>query len=115
MELVIDRAPQYPGRVTITPVSGNTYTITRADHPTQTGTQIDAGLLNGYLGFDNLNTTFGSDGSITQTDPNTGATRTVTFNSNGTITETLAQGGRSITKTTTFNSDGSIREAVSTT
>ena len=115
MELVIDRAPQYPGRVTITPVSGNTYTITRADQPTQTGTQIDAGLLNSYLGFDNLNTTFNDDGTITQADPNTGASRTVTFNSNGTITETLAQGGRSITKTTTFNGDGSIREAVSTT
>lgn len=115
MELVIDRAPQYPGRVTISPVSGNTYDITRADQPTQAGTQIDAGLLNSYLGFDNLNTTFNDDGTITQADPNTGASRTVTFNSNGTITETLAQGGRSITKTTTFNGDGSIREAVSTT
>ena len=115
MELVIDRAPQYPGRVTISPVSGNTYDITRADQPTQAGTQIDAGLLNSYLGFDNLNTTFGSDGSITQTDPNTGATLKTTFNSDGSITETLSQNGRSITKTTTFNGDGSIREAVSTT
>lgn len=114
MQLVKNRVPQYPGRVTITPVSGNTYTITRADQPTQTGTQIDAGLLNSYLGFDNLNTTFNSDGSITQADPNTGASRTVTFNSNGTITETLAQGGDSISKTTTFNSDGSIEEEVTT-
>lgn len=115
MELVIDRASRYPGRVNLAPVSGTTYTMTRADQPTQEGTQIDAGLLNSYLGFDNLNTTFNSNGSITQTDPNTGATRTVVFNSNGTITETLAQGGRSITKTTTFNSDGSIEEEVSTT
>lgn len=110
MELVIDRAPQYPGRVTITPVSGNTYTITRADQPTQPGTQIDAGLLNSYLGFDNLNTTFGSDGSITQTDPNTGATLKTTFNSDGSITETLSQNGRSITKRTSFGSDGNIQE-----
>ena len=110
MELVIDRAPQYPGRVTITPVSGNTYTITRADQPTQAGTQIDAGLLNSYLGFDNLNTTFGSDGSITQTDPNTGATLKTTFNSDGSITETLSQNGRSITKRTSFESNGNIQE-----
>ena len=110
MELVIDRAPQYPGRVTITPVSGNTYTITRADQPTQPGTQIDAGLFNSYLGFDNLNTTFGSDGSITQTDPNTGATLKTTFNSDGSITETLSQNGRSITKRTSFGSNGNIQE-----
>lgn len=114
MQLVKNRAPQYPGRVTLTPVSGNTYDLARADQPTQGGTAINAQLLNGLAGFSNMETTFNADGSITQTDATTGATLTTVFNSDGTITETLAQGGDSISKTTTFNSDGSIEEEVTT-
>lgn len=44
-----DRVPLYPGRVTLTPVSGqaNTYDLTRADQPTQEGTPLNkASLLN---------------------------------------------------------------------
>ena len=44
-----DRTPKYPGRVTILPVQGleNTYTMERADEPTQPGTPLNkATLLN---------------------------------------------------------------------
>ena len=42
-----DRVPLYPGRVKLTPVSGqeNTYDMTRADQPTQEGTPINKATL----------------------------------------------------------------------
>ena len=42
-----DRVPLYPGRVTLTPVSGqtNTYDMARADQPTQEGTPLNKGTL----------------------------------------------------------------------
>lgn len=42
-----DRVPLYPGRVTLTPVSGqaNTYDLTRADQPTQEGTPLNKATL----------------------------------------------------------------------
>ena len=42
-----DRVPLYPGRVTLTPVSGqaNTYDLTRADQPTQEGTPLNKANL----------------------------------------------------------------------
>lgn len=46
-----DRVPLYPGRVMLTPVSGqaNTYDMTRADQPTQEGTPLNkATLLKDY-------------------------------------------------------------------
>ncbi len=44
---VVDRVPTYPGRVKLTPVSGqtNTYDLVRADSPTQEGTPINKALL----------------------------------------------------------------------
>lgn len=44
---VLDRIPTYPGRVTLTPVSGqtNTYDLVRADQPIQEGTPINKALL----------------------------------------------------------------------
>ena len=38
-----DRVPLYPGRVTLTPVSGqaNTYDMVRADQPTEEGTPLN--------------------------------------------------------------------------
>ncbi len=44
---VVDRAPRYPGRVRLTPVSGqpNVYDMTRADQPSHTGTPINKKLL----------------------------------------------------------------------
>lgn len=42
-----DRVPLYPGRVTLTPVQGlaNTYTMARADQPTQEGTPLNKASL----------------------------------------------------------------------
>ena len=44
---VVDRVPLYPGRVKLTPVSGqaNTYDMVRADQPTQEGTPINKALF----------------------------------------------------------------------
>lgn len=44
---VVDRIPTYPGRVTLTPVSGqtNTYDLVRADQPIEEGTPINKALL----------------------------------------------------------------------
>ena len=42
-----DRIPTYPGRVTLTPVSGqeNTYDLLRADEPSQVGTPLNTATL----------------------------------------------------------------------
>lgn len=42
-----DRVPTYPGRVKLTPVSGqeNTYDMVRADEPTQEGTPLNKASL----------------------------------------------------------------------
>ena len=40
-----NRVPLYPGRVTLTPVSGNTYDMERADQPTQEGTPLNRDTL----------------------------------------------------------------------
>lgn len=42
-----DRIPTYPGRVTLTPVSGqeNTYDLVRADEPTEAGTALNKANL----------------------------------------------------------------------
>lgn len=116
MEFIKDRVPTYAGRVKLTPVSGsaNVYDLIRDDSPLVVGTPINKALLNGIYGFDNITTTFNSDGSITQTDPNTGTSIKTTFNANGSITETMeSSNGDTQTKTTTFNSNGSITEVVS--
>lgn len=44
---VLDRIPTYPGRVTLTPVSGqeNTYDLVRADQPIEVGTPINKALF----------------------------------------------------------------------
>ena len=58
MQLVKNRVPRYPGRVDLSPVSGNVYDMTRADQPTQAGTPVNAELLNAIYGFDNVKTVF---------------------------------------------------------
>ena len=44
---VLDRIPTYPGRVTLTPVSGqeNTFDLVRADQPIEVGTPINKALF----------------------------------------------------------------------
>lgn len=78
---------------------------------TQVGTPINRANLMAMQGFIGNTITF-EDGKIIETNAN-GDTMTVTFNSDGSITETfVGKSGKTLTKTTTFNSDGSISEAV---
>ena len=46
-----DRVPKYPGRITLEPVAGavNTYTMTRADEPTEAGTPLDKATFNSII------------------------------------------------------------------
>ena len=46
-----DRIPTHPGRVTLEPVEGavNTYTMARADEPTEAGTPIDKATLDSII------------------------------------------------------------------
>ena len=57
---VLDRIPTYPGRVKLTPVSGqtNTYDLVRADQPIQEGTPINKAL------FDRKADTLGEDVTV---------------------------------------------------
>lgn len=115
MDLVKDRTPLYPGRVRLTPVSGqsNVYDMSRNDSPTQEGSKINAYMLNAIYGFDNITTSFKSDGSIEQYDSNTGGKIITKFLSNGSIEQILQDNsGNSIKKTTTFNPNGSIQEVL---
>lgn len=113
MQLVKNRVPRYPGRVDLSPVSGNVYDMTRADQPTQAGTPVNAELLNAIYGFDNVETTFQRNGNILQRDPNTGAQILTHFNSDGSIIETFSQGSApALVKTTIFEADGSISEVL---
>ena len=45
----LDRVPAHPGRITLTPVTGqaNTYDMARADSPTETGTPLDKATFDG--------------------------------------------------------------------
>lgn len=47
----LDRVPQYPGRITLEPVAGavNTYTMERADEPTEAGTPLDKATFNSII------------------------------------------------------------------
>lgn len=112
MRVVQNRVPKHPGRVELTQVDTNIYDMNRADEPTQEGTPVNAALLNAIFGFDNITTVFQEDGTIVQTDPVTGSTKTTTFNEDGSITEVMQTGDISLTKTTTFHEDGSISEVV---
>jgi len=77
----------------------------------QRGTIVGRKLFMALQGFEAKTTTFGDDGSITETNE-LGQTKKTTFNADGSITETFT-GEKTITKTTTFNEDGSITEAIS--
>ena len=111
---VIDRVPTNAGRVILAPVSGqeNTYDMVRADNPRQEGTPMNRDLFMQMQGFEAGTVTFNTDGSITETG-STGTRKTV-FNSDGSITETFTgTSGMVIVKKTTFNSDGSISTSIS--
>ena len=84
-----------------------------ADDPVEEGTPVNRKLLMDLQGFAAKATVFEADGSITETDPDTGAVKTTTFPSSSRIVETLVKDGSSITKTTTFLANGNIQEVIS--
>lgn len=76
------------------------------------GTRVNRHRLMSMQGFEDINTTFNSDGTISETGED-GVVKT-TFNPDGTISEKFtATDGKVITKTTTFLQDGSIQEVIS--
>jgi hypothetical protein len=77
----------------------------------QAGTPINRANLMAIQGFEAKTTRYNSDGSITEVNGNN-ETLTIKFNANGSITETFV-GKKTIIKTITFNSDGTISEVVS--
>lgn len=77
----------------------------------QDGTIVNRDLLMAMQGFDNVVTTFNPDGSITETNAQ-GETCVTTFNADGSITETFSAGQQQMVHKTVFNSDGSISEVV---
>ena len=86
-------------------------TVDSAISATSTNTLQNKVIFNGDYGITSKTTTFNGD-VITEVDGN-GYTRTTTFNSDGSITEQLANSSGTVaTKTTVFNSDGSISETI---
>lgn len=76
------------------------------------GTKVNRHRLMGMQGFENLNTIFNDDGSISEISED--GTLKTTFHENNTITQVFTStDGKVITKTTTFNEDGSISEVIS--
>lgn len=74
---VVDRIPTYPGRVTLTPVSGqtNTYDLVRADQPIEEGTPLNKTLFDqkAYTLTDDVIVYVSKSGSDTAGDGTSGA------------------------------------------
>ena len=83
-----------------------------ADEAAVEGTPVNRALFNDLQGFANITTAFGSDGTITETDRQSGAVKTTVFNADGSITETRTGNGAALVKTTTFAADGTITETI---
>lgn len=77
----------------------------------EAGTPINRKAMMAVQGFQAKTTTFNADGSITETSAD-GQTLTTVFNTDGSITQTFV-GDKTIVKTTTFNANGSITEVLS--
>jgi len=74
--------------------------------------ELDSNLKSAKDKFENCETVFNANGSITETYSD--RVKNTVFNQDGSITETISKSGVVIaTKTTTFNQDGSISEEVS--
>ena len=86
-------------------------TITAADNATTLGTPINRSNLMALQGFVGTTITFNSNGSITETN-SSNQTLTTTFNSDGSITEKFV-GSKTIIRTTKFNSNGTISVTIS--
>lgn len=74
------------------------------------GTDINRENLMAVQGFIAKNITFNEDGSITETNAK-GEVLTITFNEDGSITETFV-GEKTITKKTIFDEHGNITEVL---
>lgn len=115
MKDFVDRLPTEVGRRKITHADGTSeyVTVEMADEPSVEGTPLNRAAFMSLQGFEAKTTVFNSDGSITETNAN-GDKKVTTFLSNGNIQEKFTgASGLSITKTTTFKSDGSISEVIS--
>ena len=113
MKDFVNRVPTKAGRKKLTDDNGAvTYqTVEWADEPIEEGTKLNRDAFMAIQGMENSTITFNANGSITQTF-NTGVL-TVTFNSDGSITQTfVGNSGLRVTKTTVFNSDGSIANTI---
>lgn len=110
-----DRQPTKANRRKITRENGAVeyVTVEMADEPTATGTPLNRITFMAMQGFEAIDTTFGLNGNITETNT-AGDTLVTSFLADGSIVETFTgSSGDTITKTTTFQADGSIREVVS--
>ena len=115
MKDFLDRIPTQAGRRKITQADGTSeyVTVEMADNPTVVGTPLNREAFMALQGFEAKITVFNSDGSITETNAN-GDKKVTTFLSNGNIQEKFTgASGLSVTKTTIFKSDGSISEVIS--
>ena len=86
-------------------------TITAADNATEIGTPINRSNLMALQGFVGVTITFNTNGTITEKNSKN-ETLTTTFNSDGTITEKFV-GTKTITRTTKFNSNGTVTVTIS--
>lgn len=112
MKDFLDRTPTIPGRRKITHTDGTSelVTVEMADEPTENGTPLNREAFMALQGFEQKQTVFNADGSITETNE-LGETKVTTFNSDGSISEVFTnKDGLQIGKKTLFNSDGSIQE-----
>lgn len=107
-----DRLAERPNRYKIAEEGGGIKyaTIEKADNPMRNGTALNREVFMALQGFQEINTMFNEDGSITELN-GAGEPLVTTFNADGSITETFTNTeGVIIAKKTIFQADGSIRE-----
>lgn len=105
-----DRIPLNPGRRKITHENGTSeyVTVEMADNPTVIGTPLNRAAFMALQGFEAFHVTFNDDGSITETNALNEPLNT-SFNTDGTIDEVFTnKDGLKIGIKTKFNPDGSI-------
>ena len=110
MKDFLDRIPTQAGRRKITHADGTSeyVTVEMADEPSVEGTPLNRAAFMALQGFEAFHVTFNDDGSITETNALNEPLDTV-FNSDGTIDETFTnKNGLKIGLKTKFNPDGSI-------
>jgi hypothetical protein len=109
-----DRLAEQPNRYKIVEDGGGIKyaTIERVDNSTREGTLLNREVFMALQGFQETNTMFNEDGSITELN-GAGEPLVTTFNEDGFITETFTNTeGAVISKKTIFQADGSIQEVL---